>query len=277
LEPGRSPPLPYPLITTDADPQRPGFSPNQAATYFGCFRVAFICYTSTQDFLRVLNFMTTFSGHDLSCIRGERLVFQGLNFAIEAGDALVLVGPNGSGKSSLLRVMAGLLKPATGQLAWNGEPVNDDPEEHRGRLHYVGHHDAIKPVLTVSENIAFWAGLHAGENDAEVAVEKALDILSIPHLAEIPGRFLSAGQKRRANLARIFAAPAPVWLLDEPTTALDKASIAKLEEALAEHRAGGGMVILSTHMDVALENPKTLDLAEFTVPLTPLEAGDMML
>jgi len=221
--------------------------------------------------------MTTFSGHDLTCIRGERLVFQGLNFSIDAGDALVLIGPNGSGKSSLLRVMAGLLKPATGHLAWNGASVNDDPEEHRGRLHYVGHHDAIKPVLSVEENLHFWAGLHAGGNSANLAVEKALEILSIPHLAEIPGRFLSAGQKRRANLARIFAAPAPVWLLDEPTTALDKASIANLEEAMAEHRAGGGMIILSTHMDVALENHKTLDLADFEVPLTPFEAGDLML
>jgi len=221
--------------------------------------------------------MTTFSGRDLSCIRGERLVFQGLNFSIDAGDALVLIGPNGSGKSTLLRVMAGLLKPATGHLAWNGEPVNDDPEEHRGRLHYVGHHDAIKPVLTVTENLTFWAGLHASGDGAALAVEKALDILSIPHLAEIPGRFLSAGQKRRANLARIFAAPAPVWLLDEPTTALDKASIARLEDAIAEHRAGGGMVVLSTHMDVALETPKVLDLAEFAVPLTPYEAGDLML
>ncbi|CCQ75356.1 heme ABC exporter ATP-binding protein CcmA [Magnetospira sp. QH-2] len=213
--------------------------------------------------------MSLFSGTDLTCIRGENLVFAKLAFAVESGGGLLLIGPNGSGKSSLLRVLAGLLKPAAGLLAWDGEAVTDEPDEHHGRLHYVGHHDCIKPVLTVHENIAFWASLRNAPGDVETRIEMAFDMFDIGHLRDIPGRYLSAGQKRRANLARIIAAPAPVWLLDEPTTALDKASITKLEQAIASHRAGGGIVIVSTHQDIGLEDATILDMARFSARLAP--------
>ncbi|MBF0325322.1 MAG: heme ABC exporter ATP-binding protein CcmA [Alphaproteobacteria bacterium] len=207
-----------------------------------------------------------FSGSQLGCIRGGRVVFAGLSFQVTPGDALVLLGPNGSGKSSLLRVMAGLLKPATGRLAWGEQAVAEEPELHAARTHYVGHHDAVKPVLSVAENLRFWARLHephAGR--AADAVETALDRFGLAHLKDIPGKMLSAGQKRRTNLARLLAAPSPLWLLDEPTTALDKRSIAELERVFAEHRAEGGMVVLSTHMDVALPGARTLHLDEFAV------------
>ncbi|CAA7622971.1 Cytochrome c biogenesis ATP-binding export protein CcmA [Magnetospirillum sp. LM-5] len=207
-----------------------------------------------------------FSGSQLGCIRGGRVVFAGLSFQVAPGDALVLLGPNGSGKSSLLRVMAGLLKPASGRLAWGEQAMSDEPELHAARTHYVGHHDAVKPVLSVAENLRFWARLHephAGR--AADAVETALDRFGLAHLKDIPGKMLSAGQKRRTNLARLLAAPSPLWLLDEPTTALDKRSIAELERVFAEHRAQGGMVVLSTHMDVALPGAKTLQLDEFSV------------
>ncbi|MEO5335475.1 MAG: heme ABC exporter ATP-binding protein CcmA [Magnetospirillum sp. WYHS-4] len=204
--------------------------------------------------------MKGFSGTSLSCIRGERVVFTGLDFALEAGGALVLIGPNGSGKSSLLRLMAGLLRPAAGVLAWDGEAVDEDPEAHGARLHYVGHHDAVKPVLSVAENVAFWASLRGFGAER---VEAALATFAMKRLAEVPGRFLSAGQKRRVNLARVLAAPAPLWLLDEPTTALDKASIAVLERTIARHRAEGGMAVLSTHAEILLEDPQVLDLAFF--------------
>src|SRR3546814_11255616 len=102
----------------------------------------------------------SFSGQDLACIRGERIVFTGLSFDVAAGGALVLRGPNGSGKSSLLRLMAGLLLPAAGSLAWGDAAI--DPADHRARLHYVGHQDALKPVLTAAEHLAFWAGLRGG-------------------------------------------------------------------------------------------------------------------
>ncbi|MBL6957365.1 MAG: heme ABC exporter ATP-binding protein CcmA [Rhodospirillales bacterium] len=207
--------------------------------------------------------MPAFTGTDLTCVRGERIVFAGLGFGLAAGGALVLVGPNGSGKSSLLRLMAGLLPPAEGGLDWDGEAISEDPESHGGRLHYVGHLDAVKPVLTVAENVQFWSGMRNGGKPSEEASLKALEVLGIAHLADIPGRFLSAGQKRRANLARILSAEAPLWLLDEPTTALDVAAIAALEDAIGKHRAGGGMVVISTHADMALDDTQTLDLDDF--------------
>ena len=208
--------------------------------------------------------MNIFSAKDLTCVRGGRTVFTDLDFTLEAGGALVLIGPNGSGKSSLLRLMAGLLKPETGSLIWGEEKIDEDPEGHNGRLHYVGHHDAIKPVLTVLENVSFWASLMNGIAGTGEATAAALNTFGISHLRDVPGRFLSAGQKRRVNLARILAAPAPLWLLDEPTTALDKDAITCLEETMARHRAAGGMVVVSTHSVMKLVNHQVIDLAGFS-------------
>ena len=188
------------------------------------------------------------------------MVFQGLDFSVEPGGALILIGPNGAGKSSLLRMQAGLLKPYAGRMMWDGEDALEDIDEHGAKLHYVGHHDAVKPVLTANENIRFWAQLRGAQANG---IERALDALDIKHLYDVPGRFLSAGQKRRVNLARIIAAPAPLWLLDEPTTALDKATIKRLEQAIQVHRDAGGMVVLSTHTDIVMPGAKVLDVAEF--------------
>jgi heme exporter protein A len=204
--------------------------------------------------------MTLFAGRDLICVRGERMVFRGLSFALDAGAALVLTGPNGSGKSSLLRVMAGLLPPHSGTLAWHGTSIGEDMAEHRARLHYVGHQDAVKPVLTAAETLAFWAGLRGG---AGASVSQALDRFRLGALAETPGRFLSAGQRRRLALARLVASPAPLWLLDEPTTGLDAESVGDLEAALAEHRAGGGIVVAATHIPIGLAGGETLALGDF--------------
>jgi heme exporter protein A len=152
-----------------------------------------------------------------------------------------------------------------GQLLWGKTPAGDDPEAHASRTHYVGHHDAIKPVLSVSENLRFWARLHEPTGTtAAHAVEHALDCFGLSHLRDVPGKMLSAGQKRRTNLARLLAAPSPLWLLDEPTTALDRASIKVLEAVMAAHRAKGGMVVLSTHQDVDLPGARELHLDEFT-------------
>lgn len=208
--------------------------------------------------------MTGFRGQSLVCIRGERLVFSKLDFDLEPGGALVLVGRNGAGKSSLLRMMAGLLRPYSGEMFWNDAPIHDDMDDHRERIHYVGHHDAIKPVLSVKENLRFWAGLRSDAQQAERHMENALNVFDITHLMDVPGRFLSAGQKRRANLARILTSPAPIWLLDEPTTALDVQTIAKLEKAIETHRQSGGMVVLSTHSEMNLTNPTTLNVSDFT-------------
>jgi len=210
-----------------------------------------------------------FEGRELLCIRGERIVFAHLDLSMNAGEALLLLGPNGSGKSSLLRLLAGLLRPASGHLHWHDGPVSDDPERHHARTRYVGHTDAIKPVLSAHENLAFWAKVCAGPEDTPAAltarVDAALDRLNLGHLAEVPGRMLSAGQKRRLNLARLLAAPAPLWLMDEPTTALDVGSIAILEAVMAEHRAAGGMIALSTHQTVTLPGARVLNLDEYAV------------
>jgi len=198
-----------------------------------------------------------FTAEGLGCVRGERQVFADVNFAVEPGGALVLEGPNGSGKSSLLRLSALLLQPAAGRLAWDGQAIADDPEAHRARLFYIGHLDALKPAFTVLDNLGFWGRL-AGS--APAAVDAALERIGLDHLADLPARFLSAGQRRRLNLARLLLAPRTLWLLDEPTTSLDAAATATLAEMIAEHRAAGGMVMAATHVDLGLRAAATLRL-----------------
>lgn len=206
--------------------------------------------------------MTVFAGDDVTCLRGERLVFADLDFSVEAGGALVLLGPNGSGKSSLLRLMAGLLRPFSGALRWDQKDIAVDREEHGARLHYVGHLDAVKPVLTVTENLTYWAGLRSAA--AHDGISTALSQFDLDGLAELPAKLLSAGQRRRLALARLAAAPAPLWLLDEPTVALDRANVARLTAAVATHREAGGMVVLSTHGELNMPGAETLELDRFT-------------
>ncbi len=190
-------------------------------------------------------------------MRGGRRVFAGLSFALAPGDVLVLRGPNGSGKSSLLRVLAGFLAPAAGRLAWAGAGVADDLAAHRARLHYVGHVDAVKSLLTVRENLAFAAALGGAPADG---LGVALGGFDLEALADVPARHLSAGQKRRLALARLLAGARPLWLLDEPGVGLDAANRARLEQALAAHRAAGGLAVLATHGDVAVEDALLLEL-----------------
>ena len=205
--------------------------------------------------------MTRFAGQALACIRGGRLVFDELSFAVEGGRALVLTGPNGSGKSSLLRLMAGLSKPASGALTWNDEAIAEDLEAHRARLHYLGHLEALKPALTVAENLAFAAALRGWRLDSS-ALDKALAGFDLLKLRDLPARFLSQGQRRRAALARLLAVPAPLWLLDEPTLALDRDALACLMAALAKHLEGGGLAVIATHVALEIGAVVTLDLTE---------------
>jgi heme exporter protein A len=200
-----------------------------------------------------------FAGEALTCLRGDRLVFENLSFRARPGEALLLTGPNGSGKSSLLRLMAGLLAPAAGRLVWAGAAIADEPERHRARLHYVGHLDALKPALTVVENLAFYAALRGKPAD-DTTLDRALTQFRIDRLADTPARFLSQGQRRRTALARVLVAPAPLWLLDEPTLALDDASLAQLGTVLMSHLAEGGHVIAATHAPIAVKAQR-LELA----------------
>jgi heme exporter protein A len=206
--------------------------------------------SSTRFFVPAMS--ADFAGEALTCLRGERLVFEKLSFRARPGEALLLTGPNGSGKSSLLRLMAGLLPPAAGRLLWGEDAIADDPEAHRARLHYVGHLDALKPALTVAENLSFYAALRGVPAD-DAALERAMDAFRIDRLADTPARFLSQGQRRRVALARLLAAPAPLWLLDEPTLALDDAALAALAAVLISHLAAGGHVIAATHASIAVK------------------------
>jgi heme exporter protein A len=202
--------------------------------------------------------MALFQGDALGCRRGEALIFEAVDFALEPGDALWLSGPNGSGKSSLLRLMAGLLTPVAGEIAWDGAPIDNDREAHRARLRYLGHLDAVKTHLSVTENLAFWA---AYWQISEGAVEPALQRLGIAHLRSAPARQLSAGQRRRLALARLALHAAPLWLLDEPSAALDTDGIERLAALIAEARASGGIVIFSSHDTLPVPGMKQLALA----------------
>ena len=195
----------------------------------------------------------------LAAFRGERLVFRDLDFAVPAGGALVLAGPNGSGKSTLLRLLAGLGRPAAGRLLWDGRDALADLPGHAERVAYVGHLDAVKPGLTVGENLAFFDRL-VGSRDADRVIA-ALSDLGLADLADLPARMLSAGQKRRLALSRLALASAPLWLLDEPTLGLDTAAIARFGLLLATHRDRGGIVIAATHVPLPLSDVAELRLA----------------
>ena len=198
-----------------------------------------------------------FQGRDIACDRGERRIFSGLDFQVSPGQALVLRGPNGCGKTTLLRTAATLLKAAAGKLTWNGADIAEDPEEHRARLHFIGHQDAVKGALTVRENIAVWAKVRGATEDR---IEAAMSAFDIAHLTDTPAQYLSAGQHRRTALARLVASPAALWLLDEPTVSLDADGTACLQRAIAAHRADKGMVMAATHIELGLDDVEILQL-----------------
>lgn len=214
--------------------------------------------------------MSMFQGHEITCIRGRRMVFAGLGFAVPAGGALILLGPNGSGKSSLLRLMAGLGQPADGHISWAGNPITQDPEAHRVRLRYAGHLDCVKAVLSVRENLSFWAGQYGAAEAA--AVNRGLAAFALESLADMPGQILSAGQKHRLALARLAASPGELWLLDEPTVGLDSAAQTRLTSAIAAHRDTGGRVVAATHTPLDMPGAQSLNLTPFAEAARDAEA-----
>ncbi len=197
---------------------------------------------------------------DLSCARGGMPVLEGVDFTLSGGEMLLLRGPNGIGKTTLLRTLAGL-QPALGGT------IIMPPES----LAYGAHADGLKAMLTVRENLAFWARVH-GVPDMEREVVRALDEFNLNDLADRPARSLSAGQKRRLGLARLLLTGRPIWALDEPTVSLDTESVALFAETVRRHCAAGGMAIMATHIGLGLE-ARALDLSAFRADPDSCRAG----
>ena len=198
------------------------------------------------------------SGQGIAIERGGRRILSGVSFAARAGEALLLVGPNGSGKSSLLRAIAGFLPLAEGAFALEGGAADASVGE---QAHYLGHSDALKSALTAGENLAFWAEALGGDS-ARAAWMAALDRLGLAHVGDFPVRALSAGQKRRVALARLIVAPRPIWLLDEPTTALDVAAQRRFAVVMRAHLAAGGLILAATHAPLDLDGAARLTLGD---------------
>jgi heme exporter protein A len=178
---------------------------------------------------------------DVAVRRGGRLLFSGLSLDLAAGEATALVGANGAGKTSLLRAVAGLVGLDAGEIGFGGL----DPGEARGEaLHFIGHDDGLKPGRTAAEELAFWTRWFGGD---QASAARAAEALDLDPLLDLEVRRLSAGQRRRLALARALAAPRPLWLLDEPLSPLDARWRARFGEIMAEHMAGGGMILAAVH------------------------------
>jgi len=199
----------------------------------------------------------SFEAIGLACRRGGRVLLEAIDWRLDAGDALLLRGANGSGKSSLLRLLAGFLRPAAGSLRYAGGDVFADLSRWRATVHFISYQNALKLGLDVTENLHASSMLLGGETSG---IEAALDRFSLLELASQPARFLSSGQRRRVGLARLVAVDRPVWLLDEPGTGLDSANRARLEEAISAHRRAGGIAVVASHGDVAVPDAHILDL-----------------
>lgn len=186
------------------------------------------------------------SGRDVRCVRGGRDIFSGLDFEASSGEALAVIGANGSGKTSLLRMIAGLLSIADGSIGLKGgEAELTLPEQ----AHYLGHRDALKPALSVIENLAFWRDFLGGEaSDAR----ESLAAVGLDHAVHLPAAYLSAGQRRRLSIARLLTVRRPIWLLDEPTNALDVAGQGMFARLMSDHLARGGLIVAATHAPLGI-------------------------
>ena len=189
---------------------------------------------------------------ELECVRGDHRLFAGLNFTLQAGELLHLRGSNGSGKTSLLRTICGLMEPANGDVLWQGESIRSNRDEYYGELTYFGHMGAIKGDMTAWENLQLTAHM-AGWTISQERVIDALGQMGLAGREELPTKVLSAGQKRRVALARLLISDARLWVLDEPFTALDVKAVEFLKGLIIEHLNNKGMVILTTHQEVALD------------------------
>lgn len=188
---------------------------------------------------------------ELSCVRDDRILFEGLNLELRPGEMLLIEGSNGSGKTTLLRTLCGLLAPSAGQVCWGGESISKLAEEYTSNLLYIGHKPGIKEDLTGVENLRIASILDGGDLNENAAWE-ALERMGLAGHEDLPTKVLSQGQKRRVALARLLVSETKLWILDEPFTALDKAAVGFLQSVIQQHVAEEGMVILTTHQEVSL-------------------------
>ncbi len=196
---------------------------------------------------------------NLECVRGERSLFAGVSFRLDAGEMLSLQGGNGSGKTSLLRILCGLAQPAAGEIRWRGEPTGALGEDFRRELCYLGHHNAIKEELTPLENLL--AAAHLADEDLdEGAALDALELVGLAGREELACRYLSQGQKRRVALARLVNERRPLWVLDEPYVALDAAAIELVAGLIGAHLQRGGLAVLTTHQPVNIVAGRVCEL-----------------
>ncbi len=189
---------------------------------------------------------------NLACSRGDHPLFTDLSFTLEAGELLQVQGENGKGKTSLLRTLCGFMQPVAGEICWRGENVEELDEDYFAELLYLGHHNAIKDELNSLENLQISAGLAGialGEKEAVAALRR----MGLKGREHLPVKVLSQGQRRRAALARMLVSDAPLWVLDEPLTALDVGAVGLIQELLGEHLARDGMVIFTTHQPLVVE------------------------
>jgi heme exporter protein A len=203
------------------------------------------------------------TAEDLSARRGEDLIFRDISFTLGAGDSLVLTGRNGSGKSTLLRTVAGLLRPETGRVTWASQGAEAGTRASEA-CHYLGHRNAMKAELSVSENLSFWKDFLGDFSGGHgVSVGEAAESVGLGDITHLPFGYLSAGQQRRMAFAKLLVAWRPVWILDEPTAALDLNAEAVFTALIEDHLSGGGMILAATHQPLGLENAKELKMTGF--------------
>lgn len=197
----------------------------------------------------------------LACERDGRYLFSQLSVAMQPGQGWHIVGPNGSGKTTLMRLLTGISSDYEGDIRWQGQSLSSCRYDYLNHLLYIGHQIGIKKALTPRENLQWYANMVSGH--AKLSIRDALAEVALAGFEDIPCYQLSAGQLRRVALARLFFTPAPLWILDEPFTAIDKAGVAALQLLMSEHLQGGGNIILTTHQDTQLSNLTTIDLADY--------------